>query len=230
MKPTIGIRPIIDGRWGGIREGLEEQTRKMAQNAKKLIESNLFYTDGTPVQVVVFDGTIGGGAEAARCKEFFDTQNVVGTLSVTPCWCYGSETIDLDPYTVKAVWGLNATERPGAVYLAAAMAIHAQRGLPAFAIYGKDVQDKDDYNIPNDVAEKILRFAKAAIAVGSMRNKAYVGLGSVSMGIGGSFLDGNLMQKYFGIRAEWVDMSEINRRITLGIYDKDEYAKELKWH
>lgn len=148
---------------------------------------------------------------------------------MTPCWCYGSETIDLDPYTVKAVWGLNATERPGAVYLAAAMAIHAQRGLPAFAIYGKDVQDKDDYNIPNDVAEKILRFAKAAIAVGSMRNKAYVGLGSVSMGIGGSFLDGNLMQKYFGIRAEWVDMSEINRRITLGIYDKDEYAKELKW-
>jgi len=229
MKPAIGIRPIIDGRWGGIREGLEEQTRRMAQSAKKLIESNLYYTDGTPVRVVVFDGTIGGGAEAAKCRELFDTQNVVGTLSVTPCWCYGSETIDLDPNTVKAVWGLNATERPGAVYLAAAMAIHAQRGLPAFAIYGRDVQDKDDETIPSDVAEKILRFARAAIAVGSMRNKAYVGLGSVSMGIGGSFLDGNLMQKYFGIRAEWVDMSEINRRITLGIYDKDEYAKELAW-
>lgn len=229
MKPRIGIRPIIDGRQGGIREGLEEQTRKMAAMAKELIERNLFYTDGTPVEAVVFDGTIGGGAEAAKCAEYFSTQNVVGTLSVTPCWCYGSETIDLDPYTVKAVWGLNGTERPGAVYLAAAMAVHAQRGLPAFAIYGKDVQDKDEERIPEDVAEKILRFARAAIAVGSMRNKAYVGLGSVAMGIGGSFLDGNLMQKYFGIRAEWVDMTEITRRITLGIYDEKEYAKELEW-
>lgn len=229
MKPRIGIRPIIDGRQGGIREGLEEQTRKMAAMAKELIESNLYYTDGTPVEAVVFDGTIGGGAEAAKCAEYFSTQNVVGTLSVTPCWCYGSETIDLDPYTVKAVWGLNGTERPGAVYLAAAMAVHAQRGLPAFAIYGKDVQDKDEERIPDDVKEKILRFARAAIAVGSMRNKAYVGLGSVAMGIGGSFLDGNLMQKYFGIRAEWVDMTEITRRITLGIYDEKEYDKELAW-
>ena len=229
MKPRIGIRPIIDGRQGGIREGLEAQTRKMAAMAKELIESNLYYTDGTPVEAVVFDGTIGGGAEAAKCAEYFSTQNVVGTLSVTPCWCYGSETIDLDPYTVKAVWGLNGTERPGAVYLAAAMAVHAQRGLPAFAIYGKDVQDKDEERIPDDVKEKILRFARAAIAVGSMRNKAYVGLGSVAMGIGGSFLDGNLMQKYFGIRAEWVDMTEITRRITLGIYDEKEYAKELEW-
>ncbi len=229
MKPRIGIRPIIDGRQGGIREGLEEQTRKMAAMAKELIESNLYYTDGTPVEAVVFDGTIGGGAEAAKCAEYFSTQNVVGTLSVTPCWCYGSETIDLDPYTVKAVWGLNGTERPGAVYLAAAMAVHAQRGLPAFAIYGKDVQDKDEERIPDDVKEKILRFARAAIAVGSMRNKAYVGLGSVAMGIGGSFLDGNLMQKYFGIRAEWVDMTEITRRIKLGIYDEKEYDKELAW-
>ena len=229
MKPRIGIRPIIDGRQGGIREGLEAQTRKMAAMAKELIESNLYYTDGTPVEAVVFDGTIGGGAEAAKCAEYFSTQNVVGTLSVTPCWCYGSETIDLDPYTVKAVWGLNGTERPGAVYLAAAMAVHAQRGLPAFAIYGKDVQDKDEERIPEDVAEKILRFARAAIAVGSMRNKAYVGLGSVAMGIGGSFLDGNLMQKYFGLRAEWVDMTEITRRITLGIYDVKEYEKELAW-
>lgn len=229
MKPRIGIRPIIDGRQGGIREGLEEQTRKMAAMAKELIESSLYYTDGTHVEAVVFDGTIGGGAEAAKCAEYFSTQNVVGTLSVTPCWCYGSETIDLDPYTVKAVWGLNGTERPGAVYLAAAMAVHAQRGLPAFAIYGKDVQDKDEERIPEDVKEKILRFARAAVAVGSMRNKAYVGLGSVAMGIGGSFLDGNLMQKYFGIRAEWVDMTEITRRISLGIYDEQEYAKELEW-
>lgn len=229
MQPAIGIRPIIDGRWGGIREGLEEQTRRMAQSAKQLIESNLRYTDGTPVRVVVYDGTIGGGAEAAKCREYFDTQNIVGTLSVTPCWCYGTETMDLDSNTIKAVWGLNATERPGAVYLAAAMAAHAQRGLPAFAIYGRDVQDKDDAVIPDDVAEKILRFARCAIAVGCMRNKAYVGLGSVAMGIGGSFLDADLMQKYFGIRSEWVDMTEIQRRIALGIYDAAEYEKELDW-
>lgn len=201
----------------------------MAQSAKQLIESNLRYTDGTPVRVVVYDGTIGGGAEAAKCREYFDTQNIVGTLSVTPCWCYGTETMDLDSNTIKAVWGLNATERPGAVYLAAAMAAHAQRGLPAFAIYGRDVQDKDDAVIPDDVAEKILRFARCAIAVGCMRNKAYVGLGSVAMGIGGSFLDADLMQKYFGIRSEWVDMTEIQRRIALGIYDAAEYEKELDW-
>lgn len=229
MRAKIGIRPIIDGRWGGIREGLEEQTMAMAAAAKKLIEDNLVYTDGSPVEVVVADGTIGGGKEAAACRDKFLKENVVGTLSVTPCWCYGSETIDLDPHTIKAVWGFNGTERPGAVYLAAAMAVHAQRGLPAFSIYGHDVQDRDEREIPADVAEKILRFARGAIAVGTMRNKAYVGLGAVAMGIGGSFLDGNFMQKYFGIRAEWVDMSEVNRRITLGIYDHKEYEKELAW-
>lgn len=229
MKVKIGIRPVIDGRWGGIREGLEEQTMAMARSAKELIEKNLYYTDGTPVEAVIADSTIGGGAEAAACEEKFKLQNVVGTLSVTPCWCYGSETVDLNPHTVKAVWGFNGTERPGAVYLAAAMAVYAQRGLPAFAIYGHDVKDKDDTVIPSDVAEKILRFARAAIAVGTMRNKAYVALGSVAMGIGGSFLDGNFMQKYFGIRAEWVDMSEISRRIALGIYDKAEYEKERAW-
>lgn len=229
MKSKIGIRPVIDGRWGGVREGLENQTMSMALMAKALIEANCFYTDGSPVQVVIADGTIGGGAEAAACEAKFKKENVVGTLSVTPCWCYGSETIDLNPSTVKAIWGFNGTERPGAVYLAAAMAAHAQRGLPAYAIYGKDVKDIDEKEIPCDVAEKILRFARCAVAVGEMRNKAYVGLGSVSMGIAGSFLDGNLMQKYFGLRAEWVDMSEINRRITLGIFDKDEYEKELAW-
>lgn len=229
MRSKIGIRPIIDGRWGGIREGLEKQTMQMAMMAKKLIEETLVYTDGTPVEVVVANGTIGGGKEAAECRDQFIKENVVGTLSVTPCWCYGTETIDLDPMTVKAIWGFNGTERPGAVYLAAAMSAHAQRGLPAFAIYGKDVQEADSTEIPTDVKEKILRFARAAVAVGEMRNKAYVGLGSVAMGIAGSFLDGNMMQKYFGIRSEWVDMTEITRRIKLGIYDKNEYEKELGW-
>lgn len=229
MRSKIGIRPIIDGRWGGIRESLEKQTMQMALMAKKLIEETLVYTDGTPVEVVVASGTIGGGKEAAECRNQFIKENVVGTLSVTPCWCYGTETIDLDPMTVKAIWGFNGTERPGAVYLAAAMSAHAQRGLPAFAIYGKDVQEADSTEIPDDVKEKILRFARAAIAVGEMRNKAYVGLGSVAMGIAGSFLDGNMMQKYFGIRAEWVDMTEITRRVKLGIYDKNEYEKELGW-
>ena len=229
MKPKIGIRPVIDGRWFGVREGLEEQTMNMANSAKKLIESNVFYADGTPAQVVIADTTIGGGAEAARCAEKFAGENVCATLTVTPCWCYGSETMDIDPLTVKAVWGFNGTERPGAVYLAAAMALHAQRGLPAFAIYGRDVQDADMSGITPDVEEKILRFARCALAVGQMRNKAYCGLGAVAMGIAGSFADPDFMQKYLGIRAEWVDMVEILRRVDLGIYDHDEYEKELAW-
>ena len=229
MKCRIGIRPVIDGRWGGIREGLEAQTMKMANDAKKLIEENVFYADGTHCEVVISPTTIGGGKEAYECEQYFVTQNVTATLSVTPCWCYGSETMDLNPLTTKAVWGFNGTERPGAVYLAACMAAHVQRGLPAFAIYGKDVQDIGDTGITPDVEEKILRFARCALAVGQMRNKAYVSIGSVAMGIGGSFLDANMMQEYFGIRAEWVDMTEIIRRVKLGIYDKDEYEKELKW-
>ena len=229
MKPKIGIRPTIDGRWGGIREGLEEQTMRMAQDAKKLIEENVFYADGSAAEVVVSPCTIGGGKEAAVCAEYFQKQNVTATLTVTPCWCYGSETMDLDSLTTKAVWGFNGTERPGAVYLAASMAAHAQRGLPAFAIYGEDVQDIGMSGITDDVKEKILRFARCALAVGQIRNKAYVSIGSVAMGIGGSFLDANKMQKYFGNRAKWVDMTEILRRIDLEIYDKAEYEKELAW-
>ncbi len=225
----IGIRPIIDGRWGGVRESLEEQTMSMAKAAKKLIEKNLRYADGTPVKCVIGCTTIGGGAEAAKVAEQFAKENVVGTLSVTPCWCYGSETMDMDPNTVKAVWGFNGTERPGAVYLAAAMAAHAQRGLPAFAIYGHDVQDKDDTTIPADVAEKILLFARGAIAVGQMRGRAYINFGSIAMGIAGSFCDAEFFQKYLGIRAEWVDETEILRRMTLHIYDEDEYRKALAW-
>lgn len=227
--PKIGIRPVIDGRWGGIRESLETQTMNMANAAAKLISERIRYADGTPVECIIADSTIGGGAEAARCAEKFARENVCATLSVTPCWCYGSETMDLDPLTIKAVWGFNGTERPGAVYLAAVMAAHAQRGLPAFSIYGHDVQDMGDTTIPADVEEKLLRFARCAVAVGQMRNKAYVGLGSVSMGISGSYCDMTFFQKYLGIRAEWVDMTEILRRITLEIYDHDEYEKALKW-
>lgn len=229
MKPRIGIRPTIDGRWGGIREGLEEQTMNLAKAAKKLIEENVFYADGTRCEVVISPTTIGGGKEAYDCQEYFIKENVTATLTVTPCWCYGSETMDLNPLTTKAVWGFNGTERPGAVYLAASMAAHAQRGLPAFAIYGEEVQDISDDGLTPDVKEKILRFARCALVVGQIKDKAYVSIGSVSMGIGGSFLDAALMQKYFGIRAEWVDMTEILRRIDLEIYDKDEYEKELKF-
>lgn len=229
LYPRIGIRPVIDGRWGGVRESLETQTMGMAESAAKLISENLRYPDGTPVQCVISDTTIGGGAEAAKCEEQFSKENVVATLSVTPCWCYGSETFDMNPNTIKAVWGFNGTERPGAVYLAAVMAAYAQKGLPAFSIYGKDVQDMGDKTVPADVAEKILRFARASIAVGWMKNKAYVNLGGISMGIAGSYCDAAMFQKYFGIRAEWVDMSDIIRRITLEIYDKDEYEKALTW-
>lgn len=229
LYPKIGIRPVIDGRWGGVRESLEIQTMGMAEAAAKLISEKLRYPDGTPVQCVISETTIGGGAEAAKCEDQFSKENVVATLSVTPCWCYGSETFDMNPNTIKAVWGFNGTERPGAVYLAAVMAAYAQKGLPAFSIYGKNVQDMDDRTIPEDVAEKILRFARAAIAVGWMKNKAYVNLGGISMGIAGSYCDASMFQKYFGIRAEWVDMSDIIRRITLEIYDKDEYEKALAW-
>jgi len=227
--PKIGIRPVIDGRWGGVREGLEQQTMGMANAAAALISQNLKYSDGTPVQCVIGCTTIGGGAEAAMVARQFEGENVVGTLSVTPCWCYGSETMDLNPLTVKAVWGFNGTERPGAVYLAAAMAGHAQRNLPAFSIYGHDVQDMGDASIPADVQEKILRFARGAVAVGAMRNKAYVNLGGVSMGIAGSFCDPMFFQSYLGLRPEWVDMTEILRRITLEIYDHEEYETALKW-
>ena len=183
LYPKIGIRPVIDGRWGGVRESLENQTMRMAENAAKLISENLKYPDGTPVQCVIGCTTIGGGAEAARVAEQFSTQNVTATLSVTPCWCYGTETFDMDPNTIKAVWGFNGTERPGAVYLAAVLAAHAQRGLPAFSIYGHDVQEANDDTIPDDVAEKILRFARGAVAAGWMKNKAYVNIGAVTMGI-----------------------------------------------
>ena len=229
IYPKIGIRPVIDGRWGGIRESLEEKTTTMAMLAAELIESRLRYPDGTPAQCVVAPFTIGGGAEAARCAELFSSQNVTATLTVTPCWCYGSETMDLDPKTLKAVWGFNGTERPGAVYLAAVMAAYAQKGLPAFSIYGRDVQDVGDNSLPSDVQEKILRFARCAIGVGWMENKAYVNLGSVSMGIAGSQCDAAMFQKYLGIRAEFVDMTEILRRITLEIYDPEEYQKALAW-
>lgn len=228
-KAIIGIRPIIDGRWGGVREGLEEKTMAMAAAAKELIETNVFYSDGSACECVISPCTIGGGAEAAKCAEYFATKNVCATLSVTPCWCYGSETMDMDPTTIKAVWGFNGTERPGAVYLAAVMAAHAQKGLPAFSIYGRDVQNLDDNTVPADVREKILRFARCAAAVGQFKGKSYVGIGAVSMGIAGSYCDADFMQKYFGIRPEWVDMSEVIRRVELGIYDPEEYEKALAW-
>ena len=229
MYPKIGIRPTIDGRWGGVRESLETQTMGMAKRAAALISGNLRYPDGTPVQCVIADSTIGGGAEAAACQDKFSRENVVATLTVTPCWCYGSETFDMDPKTIKAVWGFNGTERPGAVYLAAVLAAHTQKGLPAFAIYGHDVQDATDETIPADVQEKILRYARCAVAVGWMKNKAYVNMGAVSMGIMGSYCDAEMFQKYFGIRAEWCDLTEILRRVTLGIYDPEEYEKALSW-
>lgn len=229
LYPKIGIRPVIDGRWGGVRESLENQTMGMAKSAAELIESTLKYPDGTPVQCVISNTTIGGGAEAAKCAEQFAAENVVATLTVTPCWCYGSETFDMDPNTIKAVWGFNGTERPGAVYLAAVMAAYAQKGLPAFSIYGHDVKDMTDTQIPDDVAEKIIRFARGAVCVGWMKNKSYVNLGAIAMGIAGSYCNAEMFQNYFGIRAEWVDMIEIVRRIELGIYDNDEYEKALKW-
>lgn len=227
--PKIGIRPIIDGRRGGIRESLEDTTMNLAKSAAKLYSDNLKYPDGSPVECVIADTCIGGVKEAAMCAEKFERENVGLSLSVTPCWCYGSETIDMNPNIPKAIWGFNGSERPGAVYLSAALAVHNQKGLPAFGIYGKEVQDAGDFSIPDDVREKLLRFAKAGMAVAIMRGKSYLSIGSVSMGIGGSMTDPDFLQEYLGMRTEYVDASEVLRRIQLGIYDKEEYEKALKW-
>lgn len=225
-KPKIGIRPIIDGRR---MEGLEEKAFIMAKRAKELIEANVKYADGTAAECVISPCAISGSREAYICKEAFDKENVVATLSVTPCWCFGSETMDMDPLTIKAVWGANGTERPGAVYLASVLAAHEQKGLPAFSIYGRDVQDTEDQPIPADVAEKILRFARCAVAVGQMRDKSYVNIGAVSMGIAGSQCDADFFQRYLGIRAEWVDMTEILRRRKYKIYDEEEVERAFAW-
>lgn len=227
--PKIGIRPTIDGRQGGVRESLEEKTMTLAANVAALISSNLRYTDGTPVECVIADGTIGRVAESAACAEKFEREGVGGTITVTSCWCYGSETMDMNPYWPKAVWGFNGTERPGAVYLAAVLAAHAQKGLPAFGIYGHDVQDLDDNSIPEDVAEKILRFARGAVAVAEMRGESYLSIGSVTMGIAGSIVDTNFFQKYLGMRNESIDEVEILRRMDLGIYDPEEFEKAMAW-
>ena len=229
--PVIGIRPTIDGRRGAlkVRESLEDQTMGMAKAAKKLFEENLRYSNGEPVKVVIADTTIGRVAESAACAEKFKKEGVDITLTVTPCWCYGSETMDMDPMTIKGVWGLNATERPGAVYLASVLATHAQKGLPAFGIYGHDVVDEDDSEIGDDIKEKLLRFGRAAVAAASMRGKSYLQIGSICMGIGGSIIDSDFIESYLGMRVESVDEVEIIRRMTEGIYDEAEFQKALAW-
>lgn len=229
--PAIGIRPIIDGRRGPlkVRESLEGQTMNMARSAKKLFEDNLKYSNGEPVRVVIADTTIGRVAESAACEAKFRKEGVAVTLSVTPCWCYGSETMDMNPLTIKGVWGLNATERPGAVYLASVLATYAQKGLPAFGIYGKDVQDADDTVIPEDVKTKLLRFARAGVAAATMRDKSYLQIGSQCMGIGGSIINQDFFEEYLGMRVESVDEVEILRRIEEHIYNEDEYQKALAW-
>ena len=229
--PVIGIRPTIDGRRGKIkvRESLEEQTMNMAKAAAKLIEDNVFYSNGEHAKVIIADTTIGRVAEAAACADKFRKAGVDITLTVTPCWCYGAETMDMEPMTIKAVWGFNGTERPGAVYLASVLATHAQKGLPAFGIYGHEVQEADDTEIPSDVREKILRFARAAVAVATMRGKSYLQIGSVTMGIGGSIISPEFFEEYLGMRVESVDEVEIIRRMAEGIYDENEYKKALKW-
>ena len=227
--PKIGIRPAIDGRMQGVRESLEDQTMGLAKAVAQLFSENLHYPDGSPVECVIADQTIGGVAESAMCAEKFAREGVGVSLTVSPCWCYGSETMDMDPLTPKAVWGFNGTERPGAVYLAAVLAAHNQKGLPAFSIYGHDVQDSDDDSIPEDVQKKLLRFARAGLAAALMRGKSYLSIGGTSMGIAGSIVDQSFFEAYLGMRVEAIDMSEFTRRIEENIYDKEEYERALKW-
>ncbi len=227
--PKIGIRPTIDGRLGGIRESLEEQTMGMARRAATFLETNLHHADGSRVECVIAETSIGGVAEAAATAELFKREGVGVSLTVTPCWCYGSETIDMDTHMPKAIWGFNGTERPGAVYLAAALAGHNQKGLPAFSIYGQDVQDSNDDSIPEDVQEKLLRFARAGLAKATMQGKSYLAMGAVSMGIAGSIVDAGFFEEFLGMRCEFVDMSEFTRRINEGIFDPDEFERALAW-
>ena len=225
LMPKIGIRPTIDGRERGVRESLELQTMNMAKSAARFLSENLRHANGLPVECVIAD-TIGGVADAARAEEMFQREGVGVSLTVTPCWCYGTETIDMDPLRPKAIWGFNGTERPGAVYLAAALAAYNQKGLPAFGIYGREIQDADDTTIPWDVQGKLLKFAKAALAAATMRGKSYLAMGGVSMGIGGSVVNEELFQNYLGMRNEYIDMSEFIRRINEGIL----IAKNLNTH
>ncbi len=227
--PKIGIRPVIDGRRKGVRESLEDQTMNLANAVVELLSDNLYHPNGLPVECVMADTTIGGVAEAAECADKFAKESVGVSITVTPCWCYGTETMDMDPLVPKAVWGFNGTERPGAVYLAAVLAGHNQKGIPAFGIYGKDVQDADDNTIPADVKEKLLRFAKAGLGVAWMKNKTYLSLGYCSMGIAGSIVNEIFFQNYLGMRCMYVDMSEFIRRLNLEIYDKEEFARAIKW-
>ena len=227
--PKIGIRPVIDGRRRGIRESLEEQTMNMAKAAARFLEENLRHANGMPVECVIADTCIGGVAEAAMAADKFQREGVGVSITVTRCWCYGSETMDMDPSTPKAVWGFNGTERPGAVYLAAVLAAHSQKGLPAFGIYGRDVQDADDTSIPEDVQEKLLKFAKAGLAAATMKGKSYLAMGGTSMGIAGSMVNPDFFEEYLGMRVESVDMSEFVRRFNEGIYDVEEFEKALAW-
>lgn len=225
----IGIRPVIDGRMEGVRESLEDQTMEMAMNLALFLSKNIKNQDGKPLDCIIADNCIGGVTEAVRAERKFSQNEVGATITVTPSWCYGFETMDMDTVRPKAIWGFNGTERPGAVYLASALAAHNQKGLPAFGIYGKNVQEIDDTSIPEDVNEKLLRFTKASLATATMRSKSYLSIGSVSMGIAGSVIDPNFFEKYLGMRTEYVDMTEVSRRISKEIYDKNEYSKALKW-
>ncbi|TFH27554.1 MAG: L-fucose isomerase [Bacteroidia bacterium] len=227
--PRVGIRPVIDGREAGIRESLENQTMNMARAAALLIEENLRFPSGEKVECIISDTSIGGVADAARCAEQFSREGVSVSLTVTPCWCYGTEVMDSDPLIPKAIWGFNGTERPGAVYLAAALAGYAQKGLPAFGIYGRDVQDSNDQNIPGDVQEKILRFVNVGLALAQMKGKSYLSIGYASMGIAGSMVNPEFFQDYLGMRTEFVDMTEIRRRIDMLIYDQSEFERAISW-
>ncbi|MGL4269554.1 MAG: L-fucose isomerase, partial [Plesiomonas sp.] len=227
--PKVGIRPVIDGRRMGVRESLEEQTLSMARATAALISETLRHSNGERVECVIADTCIAGLAESAACEDKFSHHNVGLTITVTPCWCYGSETIDMDPLRPKAIWGFNGTERPGAVYLAAALAAHSQKGIPAFSIYGEDVQDAGDNRIPQDVQEKLLRFTRAGLAVAAIKGKSYLSLGGVSMGIAGSIVDHDFFESWLGMKVQAVDMTELRRRIDQGIYDADELALALSW-
>ncbi len=228
-KIKIGIRPVIDGRMGGVREALEDQTIEMARNLARFLSKNIKSNEGKSLECIVPDICIGGVTEAARVDREFLKEEVEATITITPCWCYGFETMDMDTIRPKAIWGFNGTERPGAVYLASVLASHNQKGLPAFGVYGKDVKEVNDTSIPIDVGDKLIRFTKASLAAATMRGKSYLSIGGVSMGIAGSIIYPDFFEKYLGMRTEYIDMTEVSRRISKEIFDENEYKRALKW-
>jgi len=226
--PVIGIRAVIDPR-RKVYNRTYGQTQDMASSVADYLSDHVKYPNSLPLKCVVYQKCVSNIVEAQECSDYFKHLNVGAVITVATGWCYPLETMLLDAGIPHAVWGFNGTERPGAVFLAALTAACNLKGLPMFKIYGKEVREKDDKRIPEDVGRKLLSFTRAALAASLMKGKSYLSLGTVSMGISGCISDELFFQQYLGMRISYVDMSEIQRRMNKGIYDPEELSKAIEW-